>query len=58
MSLPGEDSAVLIVPDEMNSKDQGLLPRTGKQRNLLDDENLKIDMDKFDKITSFIFLDQ
>ena len=52
MSLPGEDSTILIVPDETNSQHQGLSTRTDEQRSLLDDDSLKIDIDKSDNIKS------
>ena len=52
MSLPGEDSIILIVPDEKNSQHQGLPTRTDEQRRLVDDDNLKIDIDKSDNIKS------
>ena len=50
MSLPEEDSTVLIVPDEMNSQHQDLPTRTNEQRSLLIDDPLQIDIDKSDNI--------
>ena len=52
MSLPGEDSTILNVPDETNSQHQGLSTRTDEQRSLPDDDSLKIDIDKPDNIKS------
>ena len=52
MSLPGEASTVLIVPDEMNSQHQDFPTQTNEQRSLLNDDHLQIDIDKSDNIES------